>query len=125
MCGGNVTGSMSCGFLCRTGRAIQRRHLAIGITLLLQVSTVCAQEPAATTAAAEETDLPDLIRAWRHKDPPPEKQPGERMIVAAPVIGSNPSAGSFIGAAAQFARFRGDPSTTRITSGIASVTFST
>ena len=47
------------------------------------------------------------------------------MIVAAPIIGSNPSSGFLFGAAAQVAVFRGDPSTTRITSGIASLSFST
>jgi outer membrane protein assembly factor BamA len=97
--------------------------MAICIALLFPVSTISAQQPAAS-APAEETDLPDLIRAWRHKDPPPEKQPGQRTIVAAPVVGSNPSAGSFLGAAAQVTVFRGDPSTTRITSGIASLTVS-
>ena len=47
------------------------------------------------------------------------------MIVAAPIIGSNPSAGFTMGVAAQVAVFRGPPSTTRISSGIASLAIST
>src|SRR6185295_15024637 len=57
--------------------------------------------------------------------PAPPSEPRQRMIVAAPIIGSNPSSGFIFGAAAQVAIFRGDPSTTRITSGIASLSFST
>jgi hypothetical protein len=75
-------------------------------------------------APDEETDVPDLMRAWRHKEPPPS-EPRKRMIVAAPIIGSNPSAGFIVGAAAQVTLFRGDPSDTRLTSGIASLSIST
>ncbi|HEX7137873.1 MAG TPA: hypothetical protein VF219_08510, partial [Vicinamibacterales bacterium] len=76
-------------------------------------------------AADQETDVSDLIRAWRHKTPAPPPQPGQLMIVAAPIIGSNPSAGFLVGGAAQMAVYRGDPATTRISSGIASLTIST
>src|SRR5262245_50769857 len=95
------------------------------VALLLCPAAVLSAQPTESPVLPEhETDLPDVIRAWRQKPPPPEPPPGEKMIVAAPVIGSNPSAGFFIGAAGQMAFFRGDPSTTRITSGIASVTIS-
>jgi outer membrane protein assembly factor BamA len=78
----------------------------------------------AQQAAPDEFDVPDLIRAWRNKGPAPERDPAERMITAAPVIGSNPTSGFFVGAAAQVAFFRGDPATTRISSGIVSATIS-
>jgi outer membrane protein assembly factor BamA len=90
----------------------------------MAVATLAAQAPL-TVPSDEETDIPDVLRAWRHKEPPPPSEAGQKMIVAAPIIGSNPSAGFLVGAAAQMALFRGDPSTTRITSGIASLSIST
>lgn len=99
--------------------------LGIVFLLLLPVSTLYSQQPGPSAPPDQETDLPQLIREWRQKPPAPEKPPGERAIIFAPVIGSNPSAGFFVGAAGQMTRFRGDPATTRITSGIASVTIST
>src|SRR5262245_17505557 len=96
----------------------------LGALFLGSASMLSAQQTAAAGGPGQETDLPDVIRAWRHKEPPPEKQPGEKAIIIAPVIGSNPSAGFFIGAAGQMTMFRGDPSTTRSTSGIASLTIS-
>src|SRR4030095_768573 len=72
----------------------------------------------------QETDLGDVVRAWRKK-PPPATHPQKRMIIAAPVIGSTPSAGFVFGVAGQMAFYRGDPSTTRISSGTASLTIST
>ncbi len=72
----------------------------------------------------QEFDVGDLLRALRHKEPPTESQPKKKMIVAAPIIGSNPTAGFLIGAAAQMAFYRGAPETTRISSGIASLTIS-
>jgi Omp85 superfamily domain len=96
----------------------------LGALFLGSAPMLSAQQTAAAGVPGQETDLSDVIRAWRHKEPPPEKQPGEKAIIVAPVIGSNPSAGFFIGAAGQMTMFRGDPSTTRITSGIASLTIS-
>src|SRR5262245_2392806 len=102
------------------------RLVAISIALLLlPARPVLAQQIDPSAQIGPEMDLPDLIRAWRHKPPPPEKEPGQRSIVAAPVIGSNPSSGFVIGGAGQFTLFLGDPATTRITSGIASFTIST
>ena len=95
--------------------------MAVSI-LLIQATTLAAQH---FVTPDEQTDVPDLIRAWRHKGPAPPSEPGQKMIVAAPIIGSNPSSGFLFGAAAQMALFRGDPSTTRITSGIASLSIST
>ena len=104
------------------------RVVVCAVTLLLLPLTAAAQQAAQLTvplAATEEYDLGDLFRDWRHKPPPPEAPPGKKMIVAAPIIGSNPSAGFLIGAAAQMAFFAGDPATTRISSGIASLSIST
>jgi outer membrane protein assembly factor BamA len=89
------------------------------VLLVVPAGVICAQQP------DQETDVRDLIREWRHNGPAPEEPPGKKMIVAAPIIGSNPSAGFLIGVAAQMAFFRGDVSTTRISSGIASFSIST
>ena len=94
------------------------------LSILLIPATVAAQAQQLVTPDGE-MDVPDLMRAWRNKGPAPPSEPRQRMIVAAPIIGSNPSSGFIFGAAAQVAIFRGDPSTTRITSGIASLSFST
>jgi outer membrane protein assembly factor BamA len=93
------------------------------LLIVLQAGGVWAQET--DVSSEQETDVPDLIRTWRNKGPAPENPPGKKMIVAAPIIGSNPSAGFLVGVAAQMAFFRGDPSTTRISSGIASFSVST
>jgi len=93
-------------------------------TLLVVLALVVFPSAASAQPPQEEMDVPDLIRAWRDKGPAPEREPRERMITAAPVIGSNPTSGFFVGAAAQVAFFRGDPATTRISSGIASATIS-
>jgi hypothetical protein len=101
------------------------RPFAMAFALLLvPIATLAAQAPQALPPD-EETDISDVLRAWRNKEPRPPSEVGQKMIVAAPIIGSNPSAGFLIGAAAQMAIFRGDPSTTRITSGIASLSIST
>jgi outer membrane protein assembly factor BamA len=99
-------------------------RIVMSLLLLIPAATFAAQtqQPA---PPGEETDVTDLIRAWRHKEAPSSNEPRQRMIVAAPIIGSNPSAGFLLGIAAQMAVYRGDPSTTRITSGIASLSMST
>ena len=47
------------------------------------------------------------------------------MMAFAPVIGAKPSSGALFGAAGNVAFYRGDPATTRISSIVASLTFST
>jgi outer membrane protein assembly factor BamA len=96
----------------------------VAALLFCSAPALWAQQPSPAEPADEETDLPELIRAWRQKPPPPEKEPGHKAFIVAPVIGSNPSAGFLIGAAGQMTMFRGDPATTSITSGIASLTIS-
>ena len=101
------------------------RRIAMALSILLIPATALTAQAQQIETPDEQMDVPDLIRAWRHKGPAPPSEPRQRMIVAAPIIGSNPSSGFLFGAAAQMAVFRGDPSTTRITSGIASLSFST
>jgi len=103
-----------------------RAHaVVLSFVLMFPVPALARPQADPTSPPEREVDVTDLIRAWRHKEPPPEVQPGQKMIVAAPIIGSNPTAGFLIGVAGQMAFFRGDPATTRITSGIASLTIST
>lgn len=97
----------------------------MSLLLLLICTATLAAQTQQPVPPDQETDVTDLVRAWRHKEPPPSNEPGQKMIVAAPIIGSNPSAGFLLGVAAQMAVYRGDPSTTRITSGIASLSMST
>jgi outer membrane protein assembly factor BamA len=101
------------------------RRIAIFLAMLLVPAATLAAQGQPLVTPDGETDVPDLIRAWRKKGPAPPSEPGQRMIVAAPIIGSNPSSGFFFGAAAQMALFRGDPTTARVTSGIASLSIST
>jgi len=89
-----------------------------------------AEKPAATASATETFDLIDLWHKVRRKKLTPEEEaaaadPGTRMRAIAPVIGYKPSSGAMIGIAGNLARFRGDPKTTRISSTVASLTFST
>ena len=69
-------------------------------------------------------DVADLIRKLRHKDPPPPAAASDRpkMRAIAPVIGAKPSSGVIGGVAGNVAFFRGDPSTTRISSSVVSAT---
>ena len=101
------------------------RLIAMYVLLLLFPAVELTAQQTAPVPPEQETDLLDVIRVWRKKPPPPPIQPGKKMIIAAPVIGSNPSAGFVIGVAGQMAFYRGDPSTTRISSGAASLTLST
>jgi hypothetical protein len=101
------------------------RGVTIAFVLLLCPLSAASAQQSGSAPAPDEYDLGDLIRDWRHKPAPPDESPRKRMIVAAPIIGSNPSAGFLFGAAGQVTVFRGDPSTTRISSGIASLSFST
>ena len=77
---------------------------------------------------AETIDIFDLLRKLRHKGPDAQPEPWDYrkpMMAFAPVIGAKPSAGVLFGAAGNIAFYRGDPSTTHISSMVASVTFST
>ena len=110
---------------CSDSRSTLRLIVLYAVLLLCLPADLGAQQPSGPVPPELETDLIDIIREWRKKPPPPPAQPGKKMIIAAPVIGSNPSAGFVVGAAGQMAFYRGDPSTTRISAGTASLTIST
>jgi outer membrane protein assembly factor BamA len=81
------------------------------------------------STGTEPFDVRDLIRTLRHKELTPEQRAAaldltKRMYAFAPVIGYKPSSGVMIGVAGNIAFFRGDPKTTRISSTVASLTFS-
>ena len=88
------------------------------------------ERTAARSPGTEAFDLIDLLRKIRHKELTPEQEaaaadPKARMRAIAPVIGYKPSTGAAFGIAGNMARFFGDPATTRISSTVASLTFST
>jgi Omp85 superfamily domain len=98
------------------------------------VATPEVPQPAAaaaeqTTEAGDMMDVADLIRKLRHKDQPPAAETEfdyrKAMRAFAPVIGAKPSSGIIVGVAGNVGFFRGDPSTTRISSSVASVTVTT
>jgi hypothetical protein len=71
-------------------------------------------------------DIFDVIREWRHKPPKqPENripgEPGKPMFSFIPYIGANSSNGFIVGASGNIAFYRGDPATTRLSTGLASV----
>ena len=84
---------------------------------------------AVAPAPPEETmDVFDLWRKLRHKEADAQAESWDYrkpMMAFAPVIGAKPSSGVLFGAAGNVAFYRGDPSTTRISSMVASLTFST
>ncbi len=77
--------------------------------------------------AVETMDVFDLWRKLRHKEDLPAEPWDYRkpMMAFAPVIGAKPSSGALVGAAGNVAFYLGEPSTTHISSAVASVTFST
>jgi hypothetical protein len=79
----------------------------------------------AATAEPETVDVFDLWRQLRHQPPSAPPPPTTSMKAFAPVIGTKPSSGVLLGVAGNVAFYRGDPSTTHISSAVASVTFST
>jgi len=85
------------------------------------------QGQAAAPAPQEETvDIFDLLRKLRHKETDAEAWDYRKpMLAFAPVIGAKPSAGVLFGVAGNVAFYRGDPSTTSISSMVTSLTFST
>jgi len=84
----------------------------------------------AAAAQAVEPGTVDVIDLWNHirnkpESPPSDPDDQKPMKALAPVIGSKPSSGAFGGIAGNVAFFRGEPSTTRISSVVASLTYST
>lgn len=76
----------------------------------------------------EAIDVFDLWRQVRKKAPDPPREADDYrspMIAFAPVIGFKPSSGAVFGAGGNIAFYRGEPSTTRISSVVATASFST
>jgi outer membrane protein assembly factor BamA len=100
------------------------------IALLLAVPEAAVGQTASTAtpdnAAAPATDIFDVWRAFRHKEKAPDASWDyeQTMKAFAPVIGVKPSSGALVGLAGNIAFYRGDPATTRISSMVASLTFS-
>ena len=104
------------------------------VIVVLMVPGTLAAQPASESVeriqeaqpAVETMDVFDLVRQLRHKQTPTEAWDyHKRMIAFSPVIGSKPSSGVLFGAAGNVAFYRGDPSTTKISSMVTSFTFST
>jgi hypothetical protein len=98
--------------------------------LLLTPCGVVGQEPTSTTAGLDAAPQVDVIDVWRMlRDQQPATETGQssqgRMVAAMPIIGWNPTFGFTVGAAAQIAFVAGSPETTRLSSSVNSLSFST
>jgi hypothetical protein len=105
---------------------IATRVVALLVAILIAGSALDAQTSVAPPPADPSTamvDVADLVRKLRGK-PPPDADSGVMRAIS-PVIGAKPSAGVMFGMAGNLAFFRGDPATTRISSGVGSMTIST
>ena len=112
------------------GEGVRRIVPALLLTLTM-ANSAAAQEPTAPPpdpAAPITTDVFDLVRAWRHKPPPPDPKPEDYqdwMTAIAPVIGYSPTSGVGLGVAGNAAFYSGPPVTTKISSIVASLIFTT
>ena len=111
---------------------IRQRRASCAVVVL----AVLAATALPTLAAAQQPDVVDsmdvvdLIRKLRKKDQAPDSSESqaparESMRAIAPVVGVKPSSGVIVGVAGNVAFYNGDPSTTRISSSVASVTVTT
>jgi hypothetical protein len=93
--------------------------------IMLFTSAVRAAEDHAEATPSPQTDAHDLWRSARHKQHEVEDQdPDEakhRFVVLAPTISSKPSTGPMVGVGAAIAFVDGDPSTTHMSSALASL----
>jgi len=96
-------------------------RLVTAAALLLTPCQALAQ------STAPQIDLLDLWHKIRNKptEGKPEGQPQGLMIAAMPIIGRNPTSGLTFGVAGQVAFIAGDPTTTRMSSAVTSLSFST
>jgi hypothetical protein len=105
-----------------------RTCLALTLLAFLAARGIGHGQTSTTPADPEPaTDVFDLLRRLRQKEPKPEAawDYREPMIAVAPVIGAKPSSGVLLGAAGNVAFYRGRPATTHISSAVASFTVST
>jgi len=93
---------------------------AVLAALLVAPSGAFGQSP----TAAPQVDVIDVWRTIRDQPPKPEGQDA-RMVAAMPIIGWNPTFGLTFGVAAQIAYVAGDPGSTRISSSVSSLSYST
>ena len=110
------------------------RNVVLALTLAVLSSMSAFALPQDTPATAgessqEATPQVDLLDVWhsiRHKPEEPEKRPEAQglMIAAAPKVCPNVGFHPMIGAAAQVAWVAGDPTKTRISSSVTSLSFS-
>jgi hypothetical protein len=106
-----------------TMNAAMRVATAI-VAVFVMVSGAAAQS---SPAPEPTTDIFDVWRAFRKKDKAAEPAAWDyrkTMKAFAPVIGAKPSSGALVGLAGNIAFYRGDPAKTRISSMVASLTFS-
>ena len=106
------------------------RRLVTAIVASVAATGIAGAQTAPAPAAPPEatTDIFDVWRAVRHKENPAEPAAWDyrqTMKAFAPVIGAKPSSGALLGVAGNIAFYRGDPATTRISSMVASLTWST
>ncbi len=97
----------------------------IGLAVMAAGAAAQEQQVTSPEAPVPAKDIFDVLREWRHKPPKqPEKrlpgEPGKPMLSFMPYVGANSSNGFIIGAAGNIAFYRGDPATTRISTGVAS-----
>lgn len=93
---------------------------AVLAALLVAPSGAFAQ----SATAAPQVDVIDVWRMLRDQPPKPEGQDA-RMVAAMPIVGWNPTFGFTVGAAAQIAFIAGNPASTRISSSVSSLSYST
>jgi len=110
------------------GKMVGAAIVILMLTLMAAGAAAQDQEAIPPEAPVPTKDIFDLIREWRHKPPKhPEKrlpgEPGKPMLSFIPYIGANSSNGFIVGAAGNIAFYRGDPATTRLSTGVASVSF--
>jgi hypothetical protein len=80
-----------------------------------------------TTNRDAQVDVGDIWHRIRHKEKTPETRRDDngRMVAAMPIVGWNPTFGLTFGGAAQVAFVAGNPDTTRISSSVSSLSYST
>jgi hypothetical protein len=85
------------------------------------VSDSTARDSAAATASVPQRDVPDVVRQLLGKKPPPapkeSARPKQKLSKGIlPIIGSNPSYGSYFGASLVLGGWLGDPANTGLSS---------
>ena len=104
------------------------RTIGVVLAVLMLGSVDAAAQSATPPDGDTQIDVFDLWRKVRNKEPAPDDASWDyrkAMKAFAPVIGAKPSSGALFGVAGNVAFYRGEPSTTKISSVVTSLTFST